>query len=159
MYTSKSLFLLQPAFFWWLSCQAYKRSIPVIPKFLKLINFLFFHAILPYQAEIKKDLKLEHYGLGVVIHPNVKMGHRVKIYHHVTLAAETFIGSKHKIFIGDDVIIGAGAMIIGRGDQSLIIGDSVQIGANAVVTKDVLPGQIVVGVPARPLRKKVSLNE
>lgn len=78
---------------WWLSCQAYRRNLTIIARALKTFNFLVFHAILPYQAEIQPDVQLEHYGLGVVIHPNVKLGHRVKIYQHVTLATETWIGS------------------------------------------------------------------
>ncbi len=147
---------MNPSFLWWLSCQAYKRKLLVVARLLKAINFLVFHAILPYQAEIEKDIELQHYGLGIVVHPNVKIGHRVKIYHNVTLAAETWIGSENKIFIGNDVMIGAGAAIVGRGDQSLVIGDWVKIGSNAVVTRDVQPGQTVVGVPARPLQKALS---
>jgi serine O-acetyltransferase len=142
---------MNPSRLWWLSCQAYKRNLLVVAHLLKIINFLLFHAILPYQAEIEKDIKLEHYGLGIVVHPNVKIGYRVTIYHHVTLATETWIGSEHKIFIENDVMIGAGAVIIGRGNQGLTIGEGAKIGANAVVTRDILPGQTVVGVPARSL--------
>jgi len=122
---------------------------------LKAVNFLVFHAILSPECEIEKDIQLRHYGLGVVVHTNVKIGHHVKIYHHVTLAGQTGLGSEHNIFIEDDVMIGAGAVILGRVNQSLIIGKGAKIGANAVVTKNVLPGQTVVGVPARPLQKEV----
>jgi serine O-acetyltransferase len=145
--------MVKPLLLWWLSCQAYKKEFMFIARTLKAINFLIFHTILPYEAEFEKDIELHHYGLGVVIHPNVKIGHRTRIYHNVTLATETWIGSEHKIFIGDDVIIGAGAAIIGRGDKSLTIGDGAKIGANAVVTNDVLPGQTVVGIPARSMEK------
>ena len=147
---------MNPSFLWWLSCQIYRRKMLILARSIKAVNFLIFHAILPYQAEVERDIDLQHYGLGIVIHPNVKIGHQVKIYHHVTLASETWIGSEYKIFIEDQVMIGAGAVIIGRGDQSLTIGKGAKIGANAVVTRSVLPGETVTGIPARPLRKLVS---
>ena len=147
---------MNPVNIWWWSCWAHKRRLPVVARLLKMVNFVLFKAILPYEADIQRDIRLEHYGLGVVIHPNVTIGHRVKIYHHVTLAAETWVGSEHRLIIGDDVLIGAGAIVVGRSNQTLTVGDGARIGAGAVVTGNVAPGQTMVGSPARPLESRRS---
>jgi serine O-acetyltransferase len=140
-----------PAKIWLWSCGAHKRRLYPLARLGKMLNLFMFKAILPPEATICSDIVLEHYGLGVVVHPNVQIGSRVRIFHNVTLAAETYVGSEHKIVIGDDVIIGAGAIVVGRGNQSLYIGDRATVGAGAVVTRDVAPGQTVVGSPARPI--------
>lgn len=143
---------MSPVTLWWWSCRAYRRRWLPLAKLLKTANFVVFKAILPFQAEIERDLILEHYGLAVVVHPNVIIGHNVRIFHQVTLAAETWIGSEHKIVIEDNVVIGAGACVIARPDHGLRIGRGARVGAGAVVTGDVAPGMTVVGIPARPLR-------
>lgn len=145
---------MTPVTIWWWSCEAYKRRLLPFAKLLKAINFVAFKSILPYQAQIHRDLILEHYALGIVVHPNIVIGHNVRIFHHVTLAAETWVGSEYKIVIEDDVIIGAGACVIARTNRSLRIGRGARVGAGAVVTRDVAPGATVVGSPARPIKSQ-----
>jgi serine O-acetyltransferase len=140
-----------PAYLWWLSCQAYQHKQVWLAKLLKGVNFIVFHAVLPFEAEIAPDICLMHFGLGIVIHPNVTIGQGVRIYQHVTLATTTWVGSPHRIYIGNGVMLGAGAVVVTKENQSLSIGDNARVGANAVVTRDVLPNQTVVGVPARPI--------
>ena len=90
---------MNPVTLWRLSSAAYQKKIPVVPRLLKTLIFLIYKAILPCEAEIGSDIILDHYGMGVVIHPNVTIGHHVRIYHNVTLAAETCIGSAHRILL------------------------------------------------------------
>jgi serine O-acetyltransferase len=143
-----------PIFLWKFSVTLNKLKLSPIAKLVKAVNFFIFKAILPYEAEFESDIRLEHYAMGVVIHPNVKIGKRVMIYHGVTLATSTWIGSPYKIIIEDDVLIGAHAVVISRENETLTIGKGAKIGAGAIVTKDVSPGQIVVGVSAQPILRK-----
>ncbi len=99
-------------------------------------------------AEFKTVPNLPHGLVGIFIHPSVKIGKNITIYQQVTIGENGF-GSESAV-IGDNVVIGAGAKIIGP----VNIGDDVIIGANAVVTKDVPNNQVVGGIPAKILYNK-----
>jgi serine O-acetyltransferase len=88
----------------------------------------------------------------------VWIGKNVVIYHHVTLAGETRIGSPYRIIIEDNVLIGVGAILIGSNSSNLRIGKGAKIGAGAVVLRDVESNQTVVGVPAHPVHEKTNMN-
>ncbi len=107
------------------------------------------HCLLPFEAEVGENLQLDHHGLGVVVHPQVSIGHRVRIYHGVTIAGETWLGSPYRVSVGDDVQLSTGCKIIPRVNQGLTIGSGAVIGANAVVTRNVPAWEVWAGVPAR----------
>ncbi len=119
---------------------------------LKAVNFFVFKAILCYECEIENDLELVHFGFGCASHPNVKIGRHVKLFHHVTLAAETLPGSTSRIVIEDDVVIGAYAIILGNDEGGIRIGKGSVIGAGAIVNRNVPPGTTMVAMPARPAK-------
>jgi serine O-acetyltransferase len=138
---------------YWSSQLHHRRGWVVLPKLIKAVNFVLFKSLPAYQAELGQGVVLEHHGMGVVIHPNVVLGDRVKIWHGVTVAAETPPGSPVRVRIGDDVVLGAGCCVVGRHGRDLVIGDGATVGAGAVVTGDVAAGAVVVGVPARAVRR------
>jgi len=138
-----------PVFFWWLSCRLYRLRLTPLAWLLKAVNFTVFHAVLPFQCEVERDIELMHQGLGVVVHPNVSIGHRVRVYNHVTIGSDTWIGSPYRITVEDRAVIGTGAKIIAKREQAIRIGADSRIGANAVVLSDVPPGATAVGIPAR----------
>lgn len=140
-----------PGLLWWLSCRLYRLRLTPLAWLLKAVNFVVFHAVLPYQAEVERDIELMHQALGIVVHPNVTIGRGVRIYNHVTIGSDTWIGSPYRIIIEDGAMIGTGAKIIAKREQSIRIGAGARIGANAVVLDDVPPGATAVGVPARVL--------
>ncbi len=78
--------------------------------------------------------------MGIVISGNASIGENCTIFHQVTIGVDEITDPGAAPVIGNNVIIGAGAKIIG----GITIGDHVKIGANAVVTKDVPDGATVV---------------
>lgn len=95
-------------------------------------------------AKIGKGLFIDH-GMGVVIGETTEIGDHVTIYQGVTLGGTGKEKGKRHPTIGNNVIIAAGAKVLG----SITIGDNAKIGAGAVVIKPVPPNSTVVGVPGR----------
>ncbi len=136
----------------------YKVRIPIIRHLLwfvyKIFNLIIIQIIgggdIPARAKVGGGLMLPHGVNGVIIHGDTVIGSNVKILHQVTIGLKDGVsGVPH---IGDGVVLNAGAKIIGK----LFIGDGSIIGANAVVTKDIPPNVVAVGVPAKILREKSS---
>lgn len=93
-------------------------------------------------ARIGAKFFIDH-GMGVVIGETAEVGNCVTLYHGVTLGGTTLSKGKRHPTLGDEVVVGAGAKILG----AITIGDHSRIGANAVVVKSVPPNSVVVGVP------------
>lgn len=95
-------------------------------------------------ARIGRHLFIDH-GMGVVIGETAEIGDGCTLYHGVTLGGTTWRKEKRHPTLGNNVIVGAGAKIIGP----VVIGDNARIGSNSVVTKDVPADATVVGIPGR----------
>ena len=100
-------------------------------------------------ASIGKGLFIDH-GTGVVIGETSIIGDNVTLFQGVTLGGTGKEKGKRHPTIGNNVVVGTGAKILGN----IKIGDNVNIGANAVVIKDVPPNSTVVGVPGRIAKKE-----
>ena len=99
-------------------------------------------------AKIGKGLFIDH-GMGVVIGETAEIGENVLLYHGVTLGGTGKDKGKRHPTLGDNVIIGAGAKVLGP----IYIGSNSKIGANSVVLKDVPEGATAVGIPAKNIIK------
>ena len=95
-------------------------------------------------AVIGHGFFLDH-GMGVVIGETAEVGNNVTLYHGVTLGGTSLQKGKRHPTIEDDVVIGAGAKVLGN----IVVGSKSRIGANAVVVKSVPPNSVVVGVPGQ----------
>ena len=115
------------------------RLISVISRFLTGIE------IHP-GAVIGPGFFIDH-GFGVVIGETTKIGCNVTLYQGVTLGGTALESGKRHPTLGNDVIVGAGAKVLGP----ITLGDCVRVGSNAVVVRDVAPKTTVVGIPAKPI--------
>ncbi|MBY6539474.1 serine acetyltransferase [Rhodococcus sp. BP-349] len=140
---------MSPDRLWLLSCRLHERGHTRAARVVKTIIFLLFHAVLPYEARLGRDVQFWHRGLGVVVHPNSSIGDGARISQNVTLASGDWeIADEPTVVIGRGVMIGAGAFISSRKGRVLRIGDGARIGANAVVTDDVAAWTTVAGPKA-----------
>lgn len=102
-------------------------------------------------ATLGKRLFIDH-GYGVVIGETAVIGDDVTLYHAVTLGGTSLRGGKRHPTLGNRVIVGAGAKILGP----ITVGDDARIGANAVVVEHVPAGATMVGVPAHILQSRMA---
>lgn len=99
-------------------------------------------------AKIGRRLVIDH-GMGIVIGETAEVGDNCTIYHGVTLGGTGKEKGKRHPTIGDNVLIGAGAKLLGP----INVGDNAMIGAGSVVLDDVEPGSTVTGVKARAVKR------
>lgn len=100
-------------------------------------------------AKIGRALFIDH-GMGVVIGETAEIGDYCTLYHGVTLGGTTWQREKRHPTLGNNVVVGAGAKILGP----INIGDNARIGSNSVVVKDVPANATVVGIPGRVIVEK-----
>jgi serine O-acetyltransferase len=95
-------------------------------------------------ATIGRRFFIDH-GMGVVIGETANIGDDCTLYHGVTLGGTSWNKGKRHPTLGNGVVVGAGAKILGP----ITVGEGAKIGSNAVVVRDVPPGATAIGVPAR----------
>lgn len=99
-------------------------------------------------AKIGRGLVIDH-GMGVVIGETAEIGDNVLLYHGVTLGGTGKDKGKRHPTVGNNVVIGAGAKVLGP----IYIGSNSKIGANSVVLNNVPEGATAVGIPAKNIIK------
>ena len=121
-----------------------KLDIPLLPRLLSnIVRFATGIEIHP-AAKIGKRFFIDH-GMGVLIGATAEIGDDVTLYKGVTLGGTSLGKGKRHPTIGNDVVIGTNASILG----AITIGDGSRIGAGSVVVRDVPPKSTVVGIPGR----------
>lgn len=127
----------------------YRWHIPILPRLIsQIMRFLTMIEIHP-GARIGKKVFIDH-GCGVVIGETTVIGDNVTIYQGVTLGGTGKGKGKRHPTIGNNVVIGAEAIVLGN----ITVGEYARVGAAAVVTKPVPPHSTVVGNPARIVMQK-----
>ena len=120
----------------------YKWNIPLIPRMISYLTRIITGIEIHPAAKIGRRFFIDH-GDGVVIGETTVIGNDVLVYQQVTLGGTGKESGKRHPTLGNKVIVGAGAKVLGN----ITIGDNVRIGAGSVVIEDVPPHSTVVGVP------------
>ena len=149
--TKLEVFLLYPSI--------HARLAHMISHFLYKKNLLFLARLISQLARFLTGIEIHpgatlgagiliDHGMGVVIGETAELGDRITIYHGTTLGGTGKEKGKRHPTVGNNVVIGAGAKILGN----ISIGSNSKIGANSVVINDVPEGATVVGIPGRVVK-------
>ncbi len=131
-----------------LSHWLWRRRLRWLARFLSTLARLLTGIEIHPGAVIGRRFFIDH-GMGVVIGETAEIGDDCTLYHGVTLGGTSWEKGKRHPTLGNDVVVGAGAKVLGP----IRIGDGARIGSNAVVVKDVPAGATAVGVPGRIVTK------
>lgn len=124
----------------------YRCKVPVLPRLLYMMNRILFSVVLPPSVKVGKGTEFAYQGLAVVVHARAVIGNDVYVGPQVIIGGR---GNAQQVpVIHDKATLGAACRILGP----VTIGAGATVAAGAVVLADVLPGQTVGGIPARPLR-------
>ncbi len=133
-----------------LAHRLYKWNIPFFPRLLSHLTRIITGIEIHPAAKIGRRLFIDH-GEGIVIGETTEIGNDVLIYQQVTLGGTGKEKGKRHPTIGNNVIIGAGAKVLGN----ITIGDNCRVGAGSVVIQNVPEHSTVVGVPGRIVHRTI----
>ena len=122
-------------------------DVPILPRVISQLARWVTGVEIHPSAKIGTGFFIDH-GMGVVIGETAEIGDYVTLFQGVTLGGTGKERGKRHPTLGNHVVVGAGAKILG----GIKIGDNVKIGANSVVLKNVPPNSTVIGVPARVIK-------
>jgi len=145
--------MFNPVPFYRVARWLYLRRVPFVPRILGRLCVLIFHCYIPCTVEIGEGFEVGYWGMGVIIHPRVKIGRNVFVSNGVTIGGRNEQPEVPRI--DDNVYIATGAKVLGN----ITIGTGSVIGANAVVIRNVPPRSIAVGVPARISREDINSRD
>jgi serine O-acetyltransferase len=132
-----------------LAHRLYEADIPILPRFISQVSRFLTGIEIHPGAQIGRRFFIDH-GMGVVIGETAEIGDDVLIYQGVTLGGTGNEQGKRHPTIGNNVVIGTGAKVLG----SIQIGNDVKIGAGSVVVRPVPDHSTVVGIPGRIVRMR-----
>ena len=123
----------------------WRRNWLLAGRFVSQVGRMFTGIEIHPGAVIGRRFFIDH-GMGVVIGETAEIGDDVTLYQGVTLGGVSLDPGKRHPTLGDGVVVGAGAAVLGP----FTVGEGARIGSNAVVVREVPPGVTVIGIPARP---------
>ena len=142
------IFLCYPGFhamlFYRLSHRLWMRKFYLLGRFVSHLGRFFTGIEIHPGAKIGRGFFIDH-GMGVVIGETAEIGENCTLYHQVTLGGTSWAKEKRHPTLGNNVVVGSGAKILGP----FTVGDNAKVGSNSVVVKEVPPNGTVVGVPGR----------